>query len=116
MNIAHFIQTIDGTTTSVFLAMAAPHNVLGTATLIQSPGPDVCGLVRLWVREDLRREGIGSKLLDAILTRARTLGYKALSMLVTHANLDSVRSFYERKGFFVCYQFADGDVVFTQKL
>lgn len=47
------------------------------------------------------RSGIGTLLMDAVATRARSLGAQRLVLTTTNDNVDALR-FYQRRGFALC--------------
>lgn len=57
---------------------------------------DSCELVAIAVEP--RRSGIGSALLDAVITAARAAGSRRVWLTTTNDNLDALR-FYQRRGF-----------------
>ena len=59
-------------------------------------GADGCELVAIAV--DPRREGIGSRLMDHLISSAREAGCARVWLTTTNDNLDALR-FYQRRGF-----------------
>ncbi len=55
-------------------------------------------VVRMSVRSDLRRQGLGRRVLDALLDQARARGCKLVVLETTSTWTDAVR-FYQRYGF-----------------
>ena len=53
---------------------------------------------RLIVKESYRRQGIGSILIDFLVTKAIEMGYREISIGVDKKNTDALR-LYKRKGF-----------------
>ena len=61
-------------------------------------GIDVLRVVRMSVRKELRGQGLGRRLLDALLERARAAGCRFIVLETTSTWTDAV-SFYARYGF-----------------
>jgi ribosomal protein S18 acetylase RimI-like enzyme len=55
-------------------------------------------LISMWVAPNARRRGIGTRLIDAVITWARAEGIRELQLQVTDRN-EIARRFYERFGF-----------------
>ena len=70
---------------------------------------------RLFVREDVRREGIGRRLIDRATELCRDAGHVAISCCVNPKNASALL-FYERLGFRIAFQFADGDLLMTKPI
>ena len=64
----------------LFLVARRDHDLVGGVglRLICEPGLHFAEVKRLWVRPDLRREGIGLALMNEIETHAKELGYVTL--------------------------------------
>jgi len=62
-----------------------------------------CWLEDLYVREDARRDGVGSALVELAITRARERGCRRVELDVSHEN-DAGKALYERFGFSVGYK------------
>ena len=62
------------------------------------PAPRVAGLFGLWVARDARGRGIGDRLVDEVVTWARSEGYARLVLEVGDQNAPATR-LYERHGF-----------------
>lgn len=70
------------------------------------PYGDWAEIKRMWVEEDARGRGLAGKVLDALMTTARSLGIRVLRLetgVVSHAAL----RLYEKAGFRRCDPFAD---------
>jgi len=67
----------------------------------------------LAVERRVRRHGVGAALLEALVERARTDGYRALSLSVEHGN--EARRLYDRAGF-VVHQVSGGSTTMTLDL
>jgi GNAT superfamily N-acetyltransferase len=63
-----------------------------------SPNGETATLARLYVRPGRWREGVGSRLLDAVESRLRDRGVWLVRLLVLASN-DRARGFYEARGY-----------------
>ena len=62
-----------------------------------------CWLEDLYVRDDARRTGVGSALVELAIGRARERGCRRVELDVSHSN-DAGQALYERHGFSVGYK------------
>lgn len=92
-NISEVYQTPNGN----FWVAVEGDEVVGTIALKDSGEKEGC-LKRLYIRKNLRRQGLGSKLLDVLLKFAKEKGYKRI-VLSTYEDMDSANNFYVKKGF-----------------
>lgn len=101
----------------IFL-VAYLHDVLvGTGALIPevtSKDASVLRVVRMSVRTDLRRNGIGRRILDTLLDQARSIGCYHMVLETTSTWTDAVR-FYTNYGFQVVGEM-DGETHMTLEL
>jgi GNAT superfamily N-acetyltransferase len=65
---------------------------------LKTIGPGVAELKRMWVRDDWRGAGLGSRLLRHLEDQARALGHDAVR-LDTNAALTEAISMYQRAGY-----------------
>jgi GNAT superfamily N-acetyltransferase len=70
---------------------------------------------RLWVRVDLRREGIAAKLMDEVIVSAKQLGYVRL-YLETGPRQPEAIAFYEKFGWTPLSIYPDGVFAHPQSL
>lgn len=84
--LATFVASADGT--DVGLVRGALHDHF----------PDIGYLISMWVAPEVRREGIGSALIDAVAQWARTKGLIRLLLDVGETNTPAI-GLYTRKGF-----------------
>lgn len=80
-----------------FLVAGLRDEVIGTGALI----PEAAGvgrIVRMSVARPWRRQGVGQRILEALLERARAAGYRRV-VLETTATWEDAVAFYRRHGF-----------------
>jgi GNAT superfamily N-acetyltransferase len=85
----------------IFLVATLGGQLVGTGALLPEVTPEgvhALRVVRMSVRADLRRQGLGRRILDALLAHARAQGCRLLVLETTSTWTDAVR-FYARYGF-----------------
>lgn len=75
---------------------------------------DFALICELFVRPELRKQGIARALMDKAEDIAMRKGCVSVSLTVMLANLATLKPYYERRGYRAVYQFTDGDVLFTK--
>lgn len=98
---------------AVFLVAVERGQLVGTGALI----PEAAGvgrIVRMSVARSHRRHGIGRRLLQALLQRARALGYCQLVLETTATWVDAI-AFYQAHDFHPIAE-RDGDLHFVRDL
>lgn len=81
---------------ATFIANSDDGTDLGLST--GSAYDDEAGLYRMWVAPEARERGIGSALVDAVVTWARANGFKRLFLDVANENTSAI-ALYSKKGF-----------------
>jgi GNAT superfamily N-acetyltransferase len=74
---------------------------LAGCAAIRPLAEDVCELKRMYVRPPFRGQAIGQRMLDELLSAARSLGYRRMR-LDTLTHLTTALSLYRRNGFNEC--------------
>lgn len=80
--------------------------VLGCAALRAFNAPESCELKRLYTVPEARRRGAGRRLLEAVIRRAKELGYKEM-LLDTLSSMSAARKMYAEYGFEECEKYYD---------
>jgi GNAT superfamily N-acetyltransferase len=95
--------------TGLFLVARRERQLVGGVGLrsISEPGLHFAEVKRLWVRPDLRREGIGLVLMNEIESCARELGYVSLFLETGPAQPEAL-SLYESTGWTEVVQYPPG--------
>jgi GNAT superfamily N-acetyltransferase len=96
-----------------FLVAVNDGELVGTGALIQE-GDGMGRIVRMSVARSHRRCGVGSRILNALLDRARARGYHRI-VLETTETWDDAIGFYTRHGFRITH-YANGDAHFEMML
>jgi len=89
-----------------FLVADYQGRIVGTGALVRQTG-DQAEIVRMTVAADLRRQGLGRRILEALCHEARRRGVRRL-LLETTADWQEAISFYSRFGFQLTH-YRDGD-------
>jgi GNAT superfamily N-acetyltransferase len=84
----------------VFLIVKDGETVIGCGGLRRLTGTDA-ELVRLWLRRDRRKQGLGRMVFERLLREAAALGYARIYLDTSHRCADAVRLF-RRNGFVDC--------------
>jgi putative acetyltransferase len=96
-----------------FLVAWRDGEIIGTGAFVPRSEKQV-EIVRMSVKKDLRKQGIGRQILDELLRRASQAGYKEV-ILETTETWDDVIAFYLNYGFEITH-YQDGDVYFRKDL
>jgi GNAT superfamily N-acetyltransferase len=97
----------------IFLVAWQNNQIIGTGALLPKSN-DTAEIVRMSVIPNMRRKGIGRKILQKLCERAIFDGYKRL-VLETTETWHEVIEFYKQFGFQVTH-YLDGDVYFALDL
>lgn len=100
-------------TGAAFLVARWKNRIVGTGALVPRPD-EKAEVVRMSVAVDMRRKRIGRIILDQLVLRARTAGFRQL-ILETTVTWQEVIEFYLRYGFHITH-YQDGDVYFALTL
>ena len=96
-----------------FLVAHAEGKLVATGGLVRETQQSV-RVVRMWVSKDLRRSGIGSRMMNALLALAAKKQYARVVLETTATWVDAV-SFY-KKGGFIIEGHRDGDIHFYKDI
>ncbi len=96
-----------------FLVAYRHNKIVGTGALVQRT-PNTAEIVRMSVAPACRRQGIGHRLLDALLENAQTRGFTEV-ILETTATWQGVIDFYLAYGFNITHHH-NGDTYFRYPL
>jgi putative acetyltransferase len=98
---------------AIFLVARLDGKIIGTGALVpRSEG--IAEIVRMSVDKEIRRQGLGRLILQALVTQARTAGVQHI-ILETTETWDDVIAFYLNFGFHITHH-QDGDVYFALDL
>jgi len=98
---------------AVFMVARYQDQIIGTGALV--PRQDgTAEIVRMSVAADWRRQGIGRRILQALVDRARLAGFRRI-ILETTETWQEVIAFYLSFGFRII-RYKDGDVYFVLNL
>ena len=98
---------------ATFLVAWQNNKVIGTGALVPKSN-DTAEIVRMSVAKDMRRKGVGRKILQRLCEQAKLNGYKHLVLETTETWLEVIE-FYKQFGFQVTH-LLDGDVYFALDL
>ena len=93
-----------------FLVGRLGDRIVGTGALVPRSS-DTAEIARMSVAKELRQQGIGRRILQALLEQARAQGFRQV-ILETTATWSEVVEFYLRCGFHITH-YKDGDVYFA---
>ena len=60
---------------------------------------DICEMKRLFVRGSFRAKGVGKRLIEALITEAREIGYRAMRLDTFPMRMEKAVNLYEGYGF-----------------
>ena len=97
----------------IFLIAWQDDEIIGTGAFVPRTENRV-EIVRMSVKKELRRQGIGREILKELCQRAKQAGYTE-AILETTATWQEVIEFYLKNGFGITH-YQDGDVYFRKNL
>jgi GNAT superfamily N-acetyltransferase len=87
----------------VFLVLMSGGRIIGTGALHLleegDPGPDVGEIKRVWLLPEYHGQGLGYRMMMALLDAARERGYKKVCLQTSPAYQQRAFAFYQRLGF-----------------
>lgn len=98
---------------AVFLVACEGERIIGTGALVAG-GPHTGEIVRMSVAGDMRRRGVGHRLLERLMTEAKARGMRTLVLETTETWQDAI-AFYLSAGFQVSHH-QGGDVYFRLEI
>jgi len=96
-----------------FFVTCSDGRLVGTGGL-SAESDSVVRIVRMWIRKDLRRSGIGTRIIQHLLNEAREKKYSRVVLETTSTWSDAI-SFYQKHGF-ETEGYRDGDIHFQMIL
>jgi GNAT superfamily N-acetyltransferase len=81
----------------VFLVGMIDEEIVGTGAFLPEK-ESVCRIVRMSTRKDLRNQGIGTQVLEQLVSIAKSQGYELIALETTATWQDAV-NFYLKRGF-----------------
>lgn len=98
---------------AVFLVAWEQDRIIGTGALV-ARGQETGEIVRMSVAKDMRRRGVGRKLLERLIKEAKAAGICSLVLETTETWQEAIE-FYRRFGFQETHR-KDGDVYFRLEI
>ena len=96
-----------------FFITCCDERLVGTGGL-SAESSSVVRIVRMWIQKDLRRSGIGTMIMQHLLSQARLKKYSRVVLETTSTWSDAI-SFYQKHGFEI-EECRDGDTHFQMDL
>ena len=96
-----------------FFVACCDGRLVGTGGL-SAESSSVVRIARMWIQKDLRRSGIGTRIIQHLLSQARLKNYSRVVLETTSTWSDAI-SFYQKHGFEIL-EYRDGDIHFQKNL
>lgn len=107
------IDTIVNTCKETKIVAIYDNNIIGSIGLDHINKRSSC-LLRLFVHQDFRKCGIGSKLVNECCKISKESGCETVGLLLAKNN--DAESFYNKLDFSFSYQYDDGDILMVRYL
>ena len=104
---------VDGVKETQFVAMRR-EGAVGRVG-VKAEGKECATIRQLWVHPDLRGQGIGRRLVEACVVRARECGCCVVNLAVHSENMKAAE-WYGKLGFFLAHVFDDGEMLMVKPL
>lgn len=113
MELITLCPEVDGMKETQFIAMRR-EGAVGRVG-VKCEGLECATIRQLWVHADLRGQGIGRRLVEACVARARECGCCTVNLSVHRDNLLAA-VWYEKLGFILSHVFEDGEMLMAKPL
>ena len=81
------------------LLLAYDNGQVGGCIALRKLDVQICEMKRLYVRPAHRGEGVGRRLVDAIIAEARSIGYGRMRLDTIESSMQDAIALYRRRGF-----------------
>jgi len=90
----------------IFLVATADDRIIGTGA-VRKLDDETCELKRLWLLFEYHGQGLGYRMMQALLSFARAKGYRRMRLETDQGHQNRAFEFYKRLGFYEIPRYSD---------